>query len=77
MSKIYMVHLFEPIGGKSDFNFGSLAAIYTRLTVEQVGCAVENLWNYGIDPEKPFTNAKCTISIDELIRKPTNRGKHH
>lgn len=75
-NKIYHVHFNEPVKGKRDHYFGSLTAIYTVFTSEQIGCKVERLWDVGIRPGHPYSNKKCTISQDYLIRKTTDRGKN-
>ena len=66
---IIRVHFFQPQPEGSDFFFGSLAAIYEQFTPEQIGCTVQNLWNFGIDPGHPYINIRCAISKVMLIRK--------
>jgi hypothetical protein len=38
---IYRVSLQAPVNGKTDYFFGSLAAIYTEFSPEQIGCKVQ------------------------------------
>ncbi len=66
---IIRVHFFQPLPEGTDFFFGSLAAIYEQFTPEQIGCTVNNLWNFGIDFGRPYINTRCAISKVVLIRK--------
>lgn len=59
-----------PRDPRTDFYFGSLAAIYEVFTPEQVGCNVKTLWNSGITPEKPYHNRLCSIRKVQVVRKP-------
>ncbi len=52
------------------YYFGSLAAIYERLTKEQVGIGYASLRNYGLSEEKPYRNKYCTIRKGILITIP-------
>lgn len=54
---------------KTDFYFGSLAAIYEVFTPEQVGCKVECLWNAGISEGKSYANKLCVVSREAITRK--------
>lgn len=54
---------------KTDFYFGSLAAIYEVFTPEQVGCKVERLWNAGITDGKPYANKLCIVTRETMTRK--------
>jgi len=65
---IIHVHFFLPIDGKHDYYFGSLKAIYTRFTPEQIGCNVENLWSSSIEPDNPKATRNCLISKHEVVR---------
>lgn len=75
MGKIYCIRFKEPVNGEFNFHFGSLAAIYEVFTADQIGCSLQNLWNYKLSESKPYKSKKCTIFKGELIRKTTNRGK--
>lgn len=75
MSKLYKITFKEPIEGKTDFFFGSLSAIYDTFTAEQVGCSVSRLWNIGVSKGTRYSGAKCDITVEELIRKQTKRGR--
>lgn len=54
---------------RTDYFFGSLAAIYETFSAAQIGCRVSRLWNLKITPEKPYLGRKCTITKEPFIRK--------
>ena len=68
-SYIYRVEFKEPINNKTDFYFGSLAAIFVDFTPAEIGCGVERLWNIKITSKSPYTGRKCTITKEQLKRK--------
>ncbi|MDR1091169.1 MAG: hypothetical protein LBL79_08855 [Prevotella sp.] len=72
---VYRVSFKEPINGKTDYIFGSLAAIYDTFTPCQVGCKVQRLWNCRITDENPYVGRKCTISKEPLHRKKQENSK--
>lgn len=72
---IYHVSFPEPVDGKTDHYFSSLAAIFTTFTPAQIGCGVRRLWNIGITPENPYNGRKCTITKKPLTRKRQNHAK--
>lgn len=76
IDKVYHVRLTSEHNGKKDYFFGSLAAIYSILTPEIVGCKVENLWNKNLNIGDCYDSGKCTISVHELHKKSSNRGKY-
>lgn len=53
--------------GGQHFYFGSLSAIYTLFTKEQLGIALGTLRNYRITINKPYRNERCTIRKGVLI----------
>lgn len=67
---IIKVHFPEPIAGQTDYYFGSLAAIYQRFTVKQIGCKLQALWGAKISPEHPKVTRRCIISKHPVERKP-------
>ena len=72
---IYKVSFTEPPQGQgrqADFYFHSLAAIYDRFTVAQIGCQVTHLYNYGIMRGRPYVNKQVTISREPIYRKRRN-----
>ncbi len=53
------------------YYFGSLAALYSKFTKEQLGVAYGTLRNYKIEKEKPYQNAKCTLRKGILMTSTT------
>lgn len=73
--KIYHLKLLQATEGKTDFYFGSQAAIYDTFTPEAIGITLDSLRTH-IDLKKGvYENAKVTIRLGEIKRKQTNRGK--
>lgn len=68
--KIIHLHL-----NGQDYYFGSLAAIYTEFTKEEIGVSYGSLRNYGISPERPYINDKVVIKEGTLITAKGERGK--
>ena len=68
-----IIHLH--INGQ-DYYFGSLAAIYSTFTKEETGISYGSLRNYGITPERPYTNDKVAIKEGILITAKGDRGKN-
>ncbi len=71
--KVVHVELKEPYNGKSNYYFGSIAAIYDTLPSEVVGIRKESLWNTLHGGE--YVGKEATIRQEYLIAKKTNRGK--
>lgn len=59
---------------KTDFYFGSLAAVYEAFTPQQIGCKVENLWNSSIQADHPYMNKLCIVTREVLMRKAQRKG---
>ena len=61
------------------FYFGSLTAVYTKFTPEQLGVALGTLRNYRVTSDKPYQNSKCIIrfltwcSIGDITELPSNK----
>ncbi len=69
---IIKVQFLQPradMGGRSDFYFGSLAAIFEVFSEDDVGCKLNTLWAAKIDVKRPKTTPKCVISKAVLYRK--------
>lgn len=49
------------------YYFGSLTAIYTVFTSEQLGVALGTLRNFRVASDKSYQNSKCTIRKGILI----------
>lgn len=67
-----IIHVHFNAGG-SDLYFGSLAAIYDVFQADAIGASYKTLANFGITPDRPYTNKIVTIKRGELRRKVTNR----
>ena len=50
--------------------FGSIKALCDNFGKEEIGITYKSLANYGITPEKPFTNKYCIIRKGTLITAP-------
>jgi hypothetical protein len=73
-NRIYKVKFKEaPIEGKTEFYFGSLAAIYDAFSCKEIGCKVTRLWNIKITEENPYIGRKCTITKEIVARKKQTR----
>ena len=75
MSKVIHLEFKEPIEGESHFYFGSVAAIYDHLTVEQVGISSRALSNKYDLSKAPYENKRVVIRLGELKRKKGDRGR--
>ena len=67
--RVVKVELFTR-DGRKEYYFGSLKAIYTELTEEQVGCKLATLYNSGITDERCYANARCVIRYVNVVRMP-------
>lgn len=52
------------------YYFGSLSAIYTKFTAEELSVALGTLRNYGVKEGRPYQNARCVIRKGVLITMP-------
>lgn len=60
---------------KSDWYFGSVAAIYDVLTPEILGIKQSTLMQYLWHRNGEYENDKCKVSTSELIRKSSQKKK--
>lgn len=72
---IYRLSFKEPIDGKTDYFYGSLSAIFTNFTPEEIGCKVHRLWNLKITEDEPYIGKKCTITKESLTRKSHEKSR--
>lgn len=63
---VIRVHFYELVNGKQDYYFGSLKAIYTQFTPQQIGCRLHRL--YGIKPLASKETQRCRISKEVVLR---------
>lgn len=66
---IYRVSFKEAIDGRTDYFYGSLSAIYSNFTPEEIGCKLYQLWRHKVDENNPYIGARCTITKEHLTRK--------
>lgn len=71
---IYQVKTKNAIDGKDEFQFSSLAAIYTVLTPEEVGIKLDTLWKKKVKVGSPYVGKKSTVTAFEVVGKK-HRGK--
>lgn len=65
MTKIIHVHLLQ---GRKSYFFGSIPAIYSVLSSEQIGITQSSLERVGLSKGGVVLNKKCQISCGTLIR---------
>lgn len=77
MRKIKVIHveLNEPYQGRKHWYFGSVSAIYERLTREQVGCVKEYLWA-ALKGKAEYRTRGAIIRKGELITKQQKGGSN-
>lgn len=66
-SRAVKVELFTHDGVEEHF-FGSMKAIYTKLTEEQVGVRLSTLYGAGITAERWYANSRCRIRYIDITR---------
>lgn len=67
-----VIHL--EINGEHHY-YGSIANMFEYFTPQQLGISYGALRNFGLSPEKPYTNSKCTIRKGQLLSKSGGRGR--
>ena len=65
MTKVIHVHLIE---GRKNYYFGSISAIYSVLTEDEVGIKKSSLLHAGLADGGVLLHKKATIRQGELIR---------
>ncbi|AQY21346.1 hypothetical protein [Riemerella anatipestifer] len=68
-TKIYHISFFESVNGKKDYYFGSISAIFSCFTTEQVGVAASTLYNLKLNIGDEHRTKFCLIKKERLIRK--------
>ena len=69
MAKVIHVHL---IGKRKDFYFSSVAAVFTKLSADDIGVGVD--WLQHALSKGPVINGKAVIRRSELISMPRRTG---
>lgn len=65
-----IIHV-ETYDGRHGY-FGSVAAIYEKFTIDEIGISLAALWNYGLAEDYPYRNKFVTIRKGTIIRKKKN-----
>lgn len=67
-TKVVHLHFKKPRDGQSDFYFGSVLAMYSVLTREDVGAHYRTV-TQALFHSGTYENKKCIVRLGELIRK--------
>lgn len=59
----------------ADYYFGSVSAIFSVFSIDEIGISYGALRNYKITPEHPYENGKVVIKEGVLISAKGERGK--
>lgn len=70
-AKVVHLHLKKPRDGQSDFYFGSVLAMYSVLTREDMGAHYRTI-TQALFHSGAYENKKCIVRLGELIRKRHN-----
>lgn len=70
-AKVVHLHLKKPKNGQSDFYFGSVLAMYSVLTREDMGAHYRTI-THALFHSGAYENKKCVVRLGELIRKRHN-----
>ena len=66
-----IIHVYMMETGQN-YYFGSVAAIYSMFSAEELGISYNTLKNIGVTLERNFYNSKCKISRGILVTKSTS-----
>ena len=70
MTTVYVLRLIKPFKGKRLYVFGSIAAIYDTIPIEQLGIRQRRLKEVEkICSKGEFENEKCNIIQSQVLRK--------
>lgn len=70
MTKVIHVHLIQ---GRKNYYFGSIPAIYSALTADDIGIKQCSLERVGLSKGGVVLNKKAIISAGELIRSKVEK----
>ena len=68
-STLICVEFFKPMQGSRVWYFGSLAAVYSMFSEEEIGCKVETLYCAGLDHGERKITRHCVIYKEKMYRK--------
>lgn len=71
--QVVQVHFYEQVDGKYDFFFGSLKAIFSRFTAEQIGCTLGTLYEAKITNKNIKRTKTCFIAKQPVVRVSQNQ----
>ncbi|MFB9120981.1 hypothetical protein ACFFUE_07240 [Bergeyella porcorum] len=66
---IFHIHFHEGIKEKKDYYFGSLAAMFEHFLPEEIGVALQTLYNAKLEFGSDFKTKNAIIRKEKLIRK--------
>lgn len=73
-STMVRVRFFKPVGGKSDWYFGSLSAIYDVFDEATIGAPLSYIYKQKLKPDNGFASTpKCAITKQRIYRKKQKR----
>lgn len=72
MTKVIHVHLIQ---GRKNYYFGSIPAIYSVLTAEEIGIKQCSLERAGLSKGGVVLNKKACIKAGELIRSKATKKR--
>ena len=58
---------------RTEFYFGSIAAIFSMFDETLIGTRAAALWYHGLSDGNAFESRNCTITAERLIRNPQKR----
>lgn len=67
-NRVTWVHFFEPVDNQTDYFFGSLKAVYSAFTAEEIGCTLMALYDARISERKAKVTEKCRIIKKTVAR---------
>lgn len=73
-AKVVHLHLKKPRDWQLDFYFGSVLAIYSVLTHEDVGVHYRTI-TQALFRSGTYENKKCIVRLGELIRNRQTKGR--
>ena len=77
MSKVIHVHMIGPVEGtkQRDWYFGSISAIYTVFTADQIGASKSYLQHAGLSGNGTVITKRAIIKQSTLIRGRRGEGE--
>lgn len=75
MNGTTIIHLEFTAGDKAGQHhyFGSIAAIFTQFSAEEIGITAKSLYDFDIAPNRPYSNRNLIIRKGDIYRKKSSR----